>query len=190
MFYAFLTYLYLTLAEVEVFAVSGLKTYFAIILITTVATALWYFVHFTDQENLKREWKEVNNCKDASLLNVLKYGLVGKIFFPKTLIAILLCMAILPSENTIKWVAGVYVTSESIDYLSSNEATKQLPANVLNAANKFLSSVDIGKGVEEGISKATEITDSVGDMVDSVKSGKEELINKSVEIYNKVDEKL
>lgn len=152
------------------------------ITIIFVAGCIYYVFGIADSNYEANKWKEATGEKHITYQNYYKHSLLKKLIYPKIFVTVVILTAVFPSKDTLKWMAGAYVTAESIEYLSSNEAAKQLPNNVLEVANTFLEdlkTVDLNEVVKDVKKETVSIKkELVSEVKELTKEQKEELIKK------------
>lgn len=179
MLFAFLTWLYFTLEtihrEVEILTSIYIVTLFFI----SALSILYYGFGLSSDPYMKDEWKKVTKEEHLTINKFLKHSFLNKILFPKTIITVIILTAMFPSEKTLKYMAGAYVTQESYEYVMSSDEAKQLPDNVLKAANSFLKDIS-----------AIDIEEIKGSVKEEVSELKDKLVSETKELTKEQKEKL
>lgn len=183
MIYAFLVYLYFTLESMKGILDTGLGIYLGVTILVFIISIMYYSIELSVYTHRSNEWKKATGEEHLTFIKFLKHSVMNRMFFPKMYVFLLIISQMFPSHTTMKWVAGTYVTAESISYLQSNEAARQLPSNVLEAANSFLKDFNGADLVKESVeSVKNSAVDITSDITESVAPLKDDLINEVKEL--------
>ena len=126
--YALMVYAYLVFDDIAftILLLSGLA------IAASVGLYVLSFINESEECGNAEEIEEKYNTKRKKI-----FGVGSKVFFPIFVVGILL-QSMYPEKEDLTYIIGGATALTSAQYVAGSEEAKQLPDNVLKAANKFL----------------------------------------------------